>query len=207
MKNRVIGGVNPATQKLSMMNQRFGLSNANKMQATSRELYDSLPLNDGTTQFTFFRECSSRVFPDTNLTENGNKLPVGDSFAMQGFYLAITKIDTIEDPKTVETLVDFIASDKYQHFRKAELDFYIGNQRVIKNLPLTGSLSFCNRFSQSDKIVYLLDSPLIIPQEVLFYAVLRVPTFTIPEEETISDRKLSLYLTGMGGLLDLKTPV
>ncbi len=201
------GGVNPAAQKISKKNDFFGIPNANTMQGTSRELYDSLPFENNTTQFNFFREAGSRTFPDTNLAENGNKLPVGDSFGMQGFYLSITKKETIEDPKTEQILVDFIADNKYQHLRTAELDLYVGNSRVIKELPLIGSLSFANRFAQSDKIVYLLDTPIVIPQQVMFYAILRVPNFSIPEDENITERKLRLTLTGMGGLLNLKQPL
>ena len=201
-------GVNPATQKLSRMNDKFGLKNANKMQGTSRELYDSLLLPDGTEQLTFFREAGSRVFPDTNLTENGNKLPVGYTFAMQGFYVAFVEEFSQPDPETAELQVDFLATPKWQHFRNAELDFYIGNSRVIQGLPLTGSLSFANRFAQSDKIVYLLDTPLIIPQDVQFYATMRIPGgWVIPVETGAKNRKMRLYLTGMGGILNLKTPV
>ena len=81
MKGIQISNLTPQ-QKAVAVNNRFGNTNIRGQQGTTRVIYDSLPL-DGATELRFFENASSRQYPLTNITSEGNRLTVGETFVIQ----------------------------------------------------------------------------------------------------------------------------
>ena len=84
MKGIQISNLTPQ-QKAVAVNNRFGNTNIKGQQGTTRVIYDSLPL-DGATELRFFENASSRQYPFTNITSEGNRLTVGETFVIQKIY-------------------------------------------------------------------------------------------------------------------------
>jgi hypothetical protein len=159
------------SQQIVGVNQRLGNTAVPNMQGTTRVIFDTVRITAGVTDqtLTFFSGVSSRVYPQSNISSN--RFEVGESLAIQGFSFLTYQT---ADP-TLAFPTDFGASD----VRGAILNFYIGNQRVIKDLEI-GTYS---RFSLGEAInsavttnVFRLETPIVVPPQIEFYATLRLST-------------------------------
>lgn len=138
---------NTPQSKMIEVNQKFGNTGIKHQQGTSRILYDALPLNVSLEAFTlnFFENVKTRKFPFTNLPEN--KLQVGETFTIQDYYLSII---VTKKPKVVggfevcvaEVPMEFFPNTKGLY--RSDMDFMIGENRVIKQLKVGSSFASFN---------------------------------------------------------------
>ena len=91
MQGRYITNVTPQSKAVNV-NNKFGNTNIKNQQGTTRVLFDTLPL-DGRTEFRFFENSNTRTLPYTNLTADGNRLQVGETFVIQKIYFQILNIN------------------------------------------------------------------------------------------------------------------
>jgi hypothetical protein len=184
-------------QQIVGVNQRLGNSAVPNMQGTTRLIYDSVELTATTNQtINLFQGVSTRTFPNTNL--NNNRFEVGESLAIQGVSFimrpaTITALSQLLTP-TVGTASNFVST--------LNLNFYIGNQRVIKDLDLNYSRSLIGESKRVTTINNVLhfETPIVIPPQIEFYATIRITSST----NTKADR-FYLSLFGQGTLLNTKS--
>jgi len=155
------------SQQIVGVNNRLGNTAVQNMQGTTRMIFDTADItaivNNGTS--TFFQGVSSRTYPKANVSTN--RFEPGESLAIQGF--SVFTYTTL-DP----TLATAISHQT--NFRAGILNFYIGNQRVCKDLEI---ISY-NRFGIGEAVnvdeetaVFRLETPIIIPPQIEYYATLR----------------------------------
>jgi hypothetical protein len=183
------------SQQIVGVNQRLGNTAVPNMQGTTRVIFDTNNVTATTTDntLTFFSGVSSRVYPLSNISSN--RFEVGESLAIQGFSLQTYLTAT----PTLTTAMNAFATD----YRGAILNFYIGNQRVIKDLEI----GIYSRFSLGESIsesqlttIFRLETPIVIPPQIEFYATLRFSTAV-----SINGVSVVLAAFGTGTLLNTKS--
>lgn len=182
------------SQQIVGVNQRLGNTAAPDMQGTTRMIYDTSAITSAATDqtITFFAGVSSRTYPATNLSSN--RFEVGESLAIQGFswFLYETATTNLSNPFAISGTA-----------RGGILNLYIGNQRVLKDLEI---FSY-SRFSIGEAIsastepnVFRLETPIVIPPQIEYYATLRFSTTA-----SASGYTLGLAAFGTGTLLNTKS--
>jgi hypothetical protein len=183
------------SQQIVGVNQRLGNTAVPNMQGTTRMIYDTANLESPTDQvLNYFSSVSSRTYPLANISSN--RFEVGESLAIQGFsfqtYLIETPINLGTAFNTQNTLL-----------RGGILNFYIGNQRVIKDLEIVSYSRFGIGESVSESVecnVFRLETPIIIPPQIEFYATLRLSVTA-----GLSGYRGILAAFGTGTLLNTKS--
>jgi hypothetical protein len=185
-------------QQIVGVNQRLGNKAVPGMQGTTRYIYDSQDQVAGTNQtLTFFTNVSQRQFPLANI--NNNRFEVGESLAIQGisFFWRATSVTTLADniQQSAET-----ATARYTN--TFTLDFYIGNQRVIKSLDLNYARVGLGEAQDPGVISNVLrfETPIVIPPQVEFYATVRITATS-----NVDAKKMYLGIYGQGTLLNTKS--
>jgi hypothetical protein len=185
-------------QQIVGVNQRLGNKAVPGMQGTTRYIYDSQDQVAGTNQtLTFFTNVSQRQFPLANI--NNNRFEVGESLAIQGisFFWRATTVTTLADniQQSAET-----ATSRYTN--TFTLDFYIGNQRVIKSLDLNYARVGLGEAQDPGVISNVLrfETPIVIPPQVEFYATVRITSTS-----NVDAKKMYLGIYGQGTLLNTKS--
>lgn len=185
-------------QQIVGVNQRLGNTAVSGMQGTTRYIFDSQDQNAATNQtLTFFSNVSQRQYPLSNV--NNNRFEVGESLAITGisyFWRATSPTslaDTIQPTSEVATA---------QFTNTFTLDFYIGNQRVIKSLDLNYSRVGIGEAQDPAVISNVLrfETPIVIPPQVEFYATVRITS-----SGNVDAKKMYLCLFGQGTLLNTKS--
>jgi hypothetical protein len=157
-------------------------------------IYDTFAITTAATDqvITFFNGVSSRTYPATNLSSN--RFEVGESLAIQGFTWAFFTTATTNLSNTL--------SPRY-NVRGGILNFYIGNQRVIKDLEICTY----SRFgigeaisSASEACVFRLETPIVVPPQIEYYATLRLST-----DISLNGNTMLLSAFGTGTLLNTKS--
>jgi hypothetical protein len=182
-------------QQIVGVNQRLGNTAVPNMQGTTRVIYDTRP-GTGTNQtLEFFNGVSSRLYPLSNI--NQNKFEVGES-------LAITAIALGSYVTATPTLTTTIDSPIFQtQSFNCIFNLYIGNQRVLKDIELgygAVSLGETNLQTTAPPVIFRLESPIVIPPQIEFYATARIQT--VSSMATIS---FICALMGQGTLLNTKS--
>jgi hypothetical protein len=186
------------SQQIVGVNQRLGNRAVPNMQGTTRLIYDSFqfPAVVASGTATFFQNVQAKIYPLTNVSQN--RFEVGESLAIQGFSLAVkdTSLDDIVNPWTIVNAASNINT--------AILNFYIGNQRIIKDLDLMyGFASVGKTFSQNNAPItpkFYLETPIIIPPQIEFYATVNIYTDAVEFDQTY----FVLSAFGTGTLLNTK---
>jgi hypothetical protein len=186
-------------QQIVGVNQRLGNTAVPNMQGTTRYIYDGVASAASFNQtLTFFQGVSTRTFPQTNI--NNNRFEVGESLAIQGitFFARETAISSLSNNLSASLLAGTL-----QFNNTLTLNFFIGNQRVIKDLDLNYSRFVVGETKTQNVInnTLLLETPIVIPPQIEFYATLRI-TSTVAVE---ADRTIYLGLFGQGTLLNTKS--
>ena len=181
------------SQQLVGVNQRLGNTAVPNMQGTTRVIFDSLDQVGAATDFTltFFQGVSGRVYPAANVSSN--RFEVGESLAIQGF--AVLSRTTINIQARSFSLPAAITT--------GILNFYIGNQRVVKDLEICGYSRFQIGESISEAVqpaVFRLETPIVIPPQIEFYATLRLGATATQDGNTFT-----LAAFGTGTLLNTKS--
>ena len=182
------------SQQIVGVNQRLGNTAVPNMQGTTRMIFDTVNITSTATDqtLTYFAGVGSRVYPATNLSTN--RFEVGESLAIQGFSVLSY---TTATPSLATTL------NSVSNFRAGILNFYIGNQRVLKDLEIVSYSRFSVGESISQTVengVFRLETPIVIPPQIEFYATLRFGTII-----EASGTSLVLSAFGTGTLLNTKS--
>lgn len=157
--------------KLIETTQRLGVSGINKMQGTTRIIYDSIPVT-GASNLSFFRDANSRAFPLTNM-QKGNKLEVGESLVIQFMNFSFFqeregKYDSFGG--ALDVLPDLSG------FAMSELHILIANSQVMKPIPLSQFLPQFNKNSMNERSeVFSFNTLLVIPPLVEFEVIVKNP--------------------------------
>lgn len=162
-------------------------------QGTTRVIYDTTGALVNATTVNFFDQVTSKTYPATNLDQN--RFQPGEGMVVKeiGFQMVGTSV------------LNFQGQPGF-----AVLDFYVGNNRVIKELPLTAfstiaSLNPLNKVPTSASTAnnvgtYLrLRTNIVIPPQIQFKATLRFiePTGTSP-----APINLKMLVKGYGKLFN-----
>jgi len=207
-----------ANQKIVSVNDAMGVKGIGKQQGTTRIIYDSVKLNTSanSTTVTLFKDCKTRQYPYTNLSEN--KLQVGESIAMQRFSIFILEVAAgTNNPLGTLPLAYFPA---FSRLYRSDMNFNIAQNQVIKQLPLHSMYAPFNHKSkfygesqfqpaggdlnsfQIPQDVYEFDNPIIIPPQIEFYSEIIIPAVTVPAG---FDFYLMMNIEGLGSLFSPKS--
>ena len=185
-------------QQIVGVNQRLGNTAVPNMQGTTRYIYDSQTTTSTTNQtLTFFQGVSARTFPTANISNN--RFEVGESLAIQGISFTFRPNDITD----LTQLLDPSPSSGTNAFTNTFLfNFYIGNQRVIKDLDLNYSRYLLGESKSPATLnnVLHLETPIVIPPQIEFYATIRITS-----SANVNSRRLYLGLFGQGTLLNTKS--
>jgi hypothetical protein len=185
-------------QQIIGVNQRLGNTAVPNMQGTTRYIYDSQDQASATNQtLTYFQGVSGRAFPLANI--NNNRFEVGESLAITGisYNWRASSVDTLG------TNFETSPSASVDNFTYTMVfNLYIGNQRVIKDLDLQYAKYLLGESKGTTIInnIIHLETPIVIPPQIEFYATLRITCSEAPNA-----RKLYLGLLGQGTLLNTKS--
>jgi hypothetical protein len=189
-------------QQIVGVNQRLGNSAVPNMQGTTRVIFDTsaaLVATTATQTLTFFSGVSTRLYPLSNLSNN--RFEVGESLAIQGFaFMFRTSVDFTAYSAT--NILNSSPAAGAAFLQQAILNFYIGNQRIIKDLALDYSkfgLGEAHAGTLQSNVLRL-ETPIVIPPQVEFYA-----TLTYTASSTPSTDRVVLAAYGQGTLLNTKS--
>lgn len=224
-------GNNTAIEKIIGVNDKLGNTGIKKQQGTTRIMYDSLPLvvSNGAFTLNFFENVNTRQFPLTNLLEN--KLQVGETIVLEDYYFNLIEV-TPQGVVLWERPFEFFAESEGLY--RADLDFMIGESRVLKGVKIGSSQSSFNyganflsqavrstSTSGTDPIVstvtksekghniYKLRTDLVIPPDIQFVAPVKFSGIVALPPVSGNGNKLHVVLTmeGRGSLLAMRTTV
>ena len=208
MQNVPFAAQQEQVNKFLQANRALG-AQMDQMQGTTRIIYDTYNFT-GRTTADYFSEVSSKqgtaTFingqPATNITDN--RFEPGEGMVIKE--VGIFNLDNSATPSTPASMgVGVIGL--------ALLNIYIGNNRVVKDLPifLGGALSPLNNLNpvsgsadnnitRRTSVVRLLTN-IVIPPQVQFYANLRLPVAPA-ETDSASANGLRVYFKGYGKLFN-----
>jgi hypothetical protein len=191
MQGRIITNITPQ-QKIVGVNNKFGNTNIKNQQGTTRVIYDSLPL-DGRTNFRFFENVTTRIYPQTNLTSEGNRLEVGSSFVIEKIYFATSQeVDNVFEFETYVDNLPFLG----------ELNFLIANSQVIKQLPFTTfDRGFCVTKDSVNDNAFDTFTDIVIPPLLEFIGELRTTEYIA----STNNKRLYMFIQGTAGIISPQT--
>ena len=207
-----------AGSKIPQVTANMGIKGINKMQGTTRIIYDSIKLQNTTTisAIQFFENVNTRKFPFSNIPEN--KLQVGETIAMQRFSLSIIGVDVTNPLQPKVTGQEPLGANlEFRSLYRSDLSIAIAQDTVVKKLPIHSMYApfnkdskFCgaNIFGNNPGIttsfevphdVFHFDNPIVIPPQIEFTATLQINPVTLP---VIPNQEWHLCLTieGLGSL-------
>jgi hypothetical protein len=183
-------------QQLIGVSRELGGNFAN-MQGTTRAIYDTA--QGAGTNFEFFSNVQTRPYPFSNISQN--RFETGESLAIESIALILLLEDLTTN--TLNSQLQGIASVANTN---GIFNFYIGNQRVIKDLDL--SYVNCllgttynvqgNAVQNNLNAVFRFETPIVIPPLIEFYATLQTAVPIGTEGET----RIACMLQGTGTLLN-----
>lgn len=180
------------SQQIVGVNQRLGNTAVPNMQGTTRAIFDSQLLNGN--YFKFFENVQSRAYPRSNISQN--RFEVGESLAIESIALLANEEGFSSNDLV---LAPFFRIGGGQLL----LNIYIGNQRVLKDFDLTtgilSQIGTTNTTAPTNKAVCYLETPIVIPPQIEFYATLQTS-----QSFTAESNYLFLILQGTGTLLNTK---
>jgi hypothetical protein len=206
MQNLPFAAQQEQVNKFLQANRVLG-AQMDQMQGTTRIIYDTN--STASTSIDFFNEVSGKSStlilnqPATNI--NDNRFEPGEGMVVKeiGFY----NMYVDESPGT-PTIVDTSI------FGLGILNFYIGNNRVLKDLPLaagqtltainnllTVSTSNTNQTARR-YLAFRLSTNIVIPPQIQFYANLRLPFASLPTTVGCGISPLRMYVKGYGKLFN-----
>lgn len=168
-----------ATRKLGAM--------MDSNQGTTRVIYDTQAML-GLNQYTFFSAVQSKTFPATNIQDN--RFEPGEGMVVKE--IVISNVQSTTPAAVVNT-----------YLGSSIMNLYIGNNRVIKDLPLwaCGGLTAINNLnpalSTNTTGVRLLTN-LVIPPQVQFLLTIQTPV-AVAAAQNVDFR---VYLKGYGKLFN-----
>jgi len=208
MQNVPFSAQQDQVNKFLQANRVLG-AQMDQMQGTTRVIYDTVAFPTGTNpSYDFFSEVSGKSAtliqnqPVTNLTDN--RFEPGEGMVVKeiGFYNMDTTAAVVT-PADMDTSIIGLGI----------INFYIGNNRVLKDLPLlagqvatninninTGTTSTIND-SNVRYLSFRLFNNIVIPPQVQFYASVRLP-FGSGAVASSGLAALRMYVKGYGKLFN-----
>jgi hypothetical protein len=208
MQNTPFAAQQEQVNKFLQANRVLG-AQMDQQQGTTRVIYDTVSVPTGTNvQFNYFDEVSGKANtlinnqPVTNITDN--RFEPGEGMVIKE--IAFYNMDVQADPVTPLALDSTI-------FGLGLLNFYIGNNRVLKDLPLLAgqqptSINNLNPVTTSTTnasntrlLSFRLYTNIVIPPQIQFYASLKLPF----GNAAVVDKGLStlrMYIKGYGKLFN-----
>ncbi len=194
MYSRNAGNTLTPQQKGVAVNRQYGNKSIGNQQGTSRQLYDTLPL-DATTNLEFFKTCQTRVFPRTNLSQG--KLQVGETITVTRIYFTVinfsasTGIVTTGVTLTVAGLAQLYASQ-----------FAIQFDTVLVSKPVSlvsQNPSFNKNARHATNEWMLFDNEPVVITDIQFQVNLQTPVYT-----AVSNSELRCTMEGWGTIFSPK---
>jgi len=159
--------------KLIQTNQRMGVRGINKMQGTTRMIWDSVEVA-GNKTLRFFKNANQQGFPFTNL-QKGNRLEVGESLVIN--YMNFTLFNYTEEGDIYDKWgsISSLLADPTP-FALGELNILIANTQVMKPIALNNFLPDQNKASlHENQENFYFDTQIVIPPLVEFEVNLQLP--------------------------------
>ena len=191
-------GVTPQ-QKMVGINQKFGNTGIKNQQGTSVLIYDSLPTGTNTT-FRFFEDSASRNFPFTNTGSDGNKLGVGDTMVIESVqFVTFDRVDATGE------IVNSTSISVFGNTALGLFDFEIANNKVLKKIPLTETLSAYNKNSSTSNLgIVNFETQIVLPPLLPYILNLQLP-LPITAAAVGQTRFLKVIIIGTGGIIAPRT--
>jgi len=191
MQNTPYAAQQEQVNKFLEANRRIG-AQMDTMQGTTRVIFDTTGNSVGLTQYDFFEQVTSKTYPATNIDQN--RFQPGEGMV----------IKEIGFQSLTAGIVGF-----NQQFCFAVLDFYVGNNRVLKALPLSAfstiaAINPLNKvltIGQADSVgtFIRLRTNIVIPPQIQFKATLRTP-FAVGTE--LAPVNIKMLVKGYGKLFN-----
>jgi hypothetical protein len=209
MQNIPVAAQQEQVNKFLQANRVLG-AQMDAQQGTTRIIYDTLP-NSGTnvgTSLDYFSQVSGKSSlliggqPATNLTDN--RFEPGEGMVVKE--IGFVNMYVVETPGSVNVLDTSV-------FGLSLLNFYIGNNRVLKDLPLlvgqtTTAVNNINTITSQTQntnnarfLSIRLMTNIVIPPQIQFYANLRLP-FGGANLAGAGIGPLRMYVKGYGKLFN-----
>jgi hypothetical protein len=190
-KPRIIGNPN-ALQKLAHVDPR-----AVKQQGTTRTLFHYLPYGTDRT-YEFFVNLNNSLAIFKNLEQN--KLTEGEALVIKRILFPALVVDAL-DKENVTAVYNYQVLN-LANLLAGRIDIVVGNQTVVKDLPLSKAIGFNQNVSTNyDTLVLDLESEIVLEKDVEFKVILK----NCGKNATASDTLMvGLALDGYGKILNLK---
>jgi hypothetical protein len=195
MQNLPFAAQQDQVNKFLAANRALG-SNMDQMQGTTRIVYDTQDMT-GTTSYSFFsnlgaKQTSIANAPATNLTDN--RFDPGEGMVVKEIFVY-----------NLETTAANICPIANRFISLATVDVLIGNNRVVKSLPLfTGSgftiINNLNPTNNNNYSAIRLLTNIVIPPQIQFFVNITLPN--APSAAATSDAIFRVALKGYGKLFN-----
>jgi hypothetical protein len=206
MQNLPFAAQQEQVNKFLQANRVLG-AQMDSMQGTTRVIYDTQSFN-GITSYDFFSQVTGKsnttLFNQATTNINDNRFEPGEG-------MVVKEIGLYNGDSTAAPATPFEIWRTIQQL--GLINLYIGNQRVIKDLPLFTFSQFSSinkindiitRTSENKNRRYLgvrLFTNIVIPPQVQFYLNLTLPIAPSAEADA-SAGALRVYLKGYGKLFN-----
>lgn len=203
MQNVPFSAQQEQVNKFLQANRALG-AQMDQMQGTTRVIYDTINFN-GRTSYSFFSELPSK---GTTLLAGGPATNINDNRFEPGEGMVIKEIGFANYTATAANCIPMAESS----FTLALIDIIVGNQRVVKDLPLFagGTIATINNLNTRTNVtdenkrynVMRLFTNIVIPPQVQFFVNLRAPWAPTAATANQSADVLRCYLKGYGKLFN-----
>jgi len=186
-QNRNAPGTATPQEKMLAVCSALGIRTEDIIQATSRAVYDTLPM-DGRTTFEFFKGCNNRAFPFTNLPQN--KLEVGEAMVIE--WMALSTAVSAVPPIIDSSGGLFVGGDVNVY--SASIDVEVANSVVLKDISTAQIRDLNNENSNYvTNEPYKLKTLVVIPSLQEFIVTLRQAAAIV-----VATTYMRLSLSGTG---------
>ena len=195
MQNLPVAAQQDQVNKFLAANKAIG-ANMDAMQGTTRAVYDTQDMT-GITSYSFFSQLGSKQAnianaPASNLTDN--RFDPGEGMVIKEIYFY-----------NLETTGANVCPIANRYISLGVLDVIIGNNRVVKSLPLFAGSGFTiiNNLNPTNNANYSavrLLTNIVIPPQIQFFVNLTLPA--APSAAATKDAILRCTLKGYGKLFN-----
>jgi hypothetical protein len=195
MQNLPFAAQQDQVNKFLTANKALG-ANMDQMQGTTRIVYDTQDMT-GVTSYSFFSNLGAKQTninnaPATNLTDN--RFDPGEGMVVKELFVY-----------NMETTSANICPIGNRYISLATVDILIGNNRVVKSLPLFAGSGFTiiNNLNPTNNANYSairLLTNIVIPPQIQFFVNITLPT--APSAAATKDAIFRVALKGYGKLFN-----
>lgn len=195
MQNLPFAAQQDQVNKFLAANRALG-ANMDQMQGTTRIVYDTQDMT-GVSSYSFFSNLGAKQTnianaPATNLTDN--RFDPGEGMVVKELFVY-----------NLETTAANICPIANRFISLATVDILIGNNRVVKSLPLfTGSgftiINNLNPTNNNNYSAVRLLTNIVIPPQIQFFVNITLPA--APSAAATKDAILRVALKGYGKLFN-----